>query len=119
MKEALFEMNSASPLYESGLASAEQAAELRRPAVVAWEDLPQINLSEVLRGDLAEHVAEVRRQSEVSALEELVVALEDCLSRSVSDLQTMGEAAHRRVLERHSIDIAATKLGKLFRPVCP
>jgi glycosyltransferase involved in cell wall biosynthesis len=45
----------------------------------------------------------------------LVAALEDLLSRPVDELQLMGEAAHRRVLERHSVDTETAKLAGLFR----
>jgi glycosyltransferase involved in cell wall biosynthesis len=47
-------------------------------------------------------------------LDALVGALEDFLSRPVENLRAMGEAAHQRVLERHSIDTAAAKLAGLF-----
>ena len=46
---------------------------------------------------------------------ELAAAMEDFLSRSAEELRVMGEAAHTRVLERHSIDIEAAKLAGLFR----
>jgi colanic acid/amylovoran biosynthesis glycosyltransferase len=52
-------------------------------------------------------------------IDELISALEDLLSRSVDDLQTMGEVSRLRVLERHSIDIEAAKLAHLFRQSCP
>ena len=45
----------------------------------------------------------------------LAAAMEDFLSRSADELRVMGEAAHARVLERHSIDIEAAKLAGLFR----
>jgi len=48
-------------------------------------------------------------------VDQLAVALEDLLSRSVEELRVMGEAAHRRVLERHSVDTEAAKLAGLFR----
>jgi glycosyltransferase involved in cell wall biosynthesis len=57
-----------------------------------------------------------------------VVALADavasCLTTPVVQLATMGEQAHRRVLERHNIDTEATKLAEHFKraiqgdPVC-
>ncbi|MCU1761137.1 glycosyltransferase [Pseudomonas sp. 14P_8.1_Bac3] len=49
------------------------------------------------------------------AVEELAAALEDCLAQPVEVLQRMGEAAHRRVLERHDIDTEAAKLADLFK----
>ena len=45
----------------------QHAAELRRTSRVAWKDSRQIRSSEVLRGNLAKHVAEVRRQRQVAA----------------------------------------------------
>ena len=49
----------------------------------------------------------------------LAAAMEDFLSRSADELRVMGEAAHTRVLERHSIDVGAAKLAGLFRKSCP
>jgi colanic acid/amylovoran biosynthesis glycosyltransferase len=46
---------------------------------------------------------------------ELAAAMEDLLSRSADELRIMGEAAHARVVERHSIDTEAAKLATLFR----
>lgn len=51
------------------------------------------------------------------SIEELAAALEDCLSCPAEELQRMGEAGHRRVLERHCIDTEARKLAALFREV--
>ncbi|MEB0136033.1 glycosyltransferase [Actimicrobium sp. CCC2.4] len=45
----------------------------------------------------------------------LVKALEDFLATPIVTLQQMGETAHYRVIERHSIDTEAAKLAKLFR----
>jgi glycosyltransferase involved in cell wall biosynthesis len=49
------------------------------------------------------------------ALEELVHAMEELLACSPADLARMGEAARRRALERHSIDVECAKLVALFR----
>jgi colanic acid/amylovoran biosynthesis glycosyltransferase len=49
------------------------------------------------------------------SLDELTAAMEDCLSRPGEDIQRMGEAGYRRVIERHSIDVEAAKLAELFR----
>jgi colanic acid/amylovoran biosynthesis glycosyltransferase len=49
------------------------------------------------------------------SVDALTVAIEDCLSRSVDELRTMGESAYKRVLERHSVDVEAHKLAELFR----
>ncbi len=49
------------------------------------------------------------------SLDELVTAMEDCLSRSDEEICRMGDAGYERVIERHSIDVEATKLATLFR----
>ncbi|MDX1297213.1 MAG: glycosyltransferase [Pseudomonas sp.] len=48
------------------------------------------------------------------SVEELAVALADCLAQSAEVLERMGEAAYQRVLERHDIDTEAAKLAVLF-----
>jgi colanic acid/amylovoran biosynthesis glycosyltransferase len=48
------------------------------------------------------------------SVEGLAEAMADCLSRSPAELQRMGEAAHERVVARHSVDTEVTKLAKLF-----
>jgi glycosyltransferase involved in cell wall biosynthesis len=56
-------------------------------------------------------------------VEALAAALQDVLARPAADLRAMGEAAHRRALERHSIDTEVGKLAALFHAaaasVCP
>jgi colanic acid/amylovoran biosynthesis glycosyltransferase len=47
-------------------------------------------------------------------IDALAAAMEDSLSRSVEYLRRMGDAAHARVLERHSVDTEAAKLALLF-----
>ncbi|MDF3933419.1 glycosyltransferase [Pseudomonas citronellolis] len=49
------------------------------------------------------------------AVEELAEAIADCLGQSAESLQRMGDAAHRRVLERHDIDTEAARLGGFFK----
>ncbi len=49
------------------------------------------------------------------SLDELMAAMEDCLSKSAEEIQRMGDAGHGRVIERHSIDVEAAKLADLFR----
>lgn len=49
---------------------------------------------------------------------ELPAAMEVELSRSVDEVQVMGDAACARVLKRHSIDTEAAKLAALVRDVC-
>ncbi len=48
-------------------------------------------------------------------VEALAMAMGDCLAQPGEVLQAMGEAAYRRVLERHDIDTEAAKLAGLFR----
>ncbi len=48
-------------------------------------------------------------------IDALAGAMAECLSCPAAALQRMGEAAHARVLERHSIDIEAAKLAGLLR----
>jgi len=47
-------------------------------------------------------------------VDELVKVLEDFLRTPTEILEKMGQAAHQRVLERHSIDVEAAKLARLF-----
>ena len=49
------------------------------------------------------------------SVDELAWAMEDCLSTPLEELRRMGEAGYRRVIERHSVDTEASKLGELFR----
>jgi colanic acid/amylovoran biosynthesis glycosyltransferase len=49
------------------------------------------------------------------SIDELTAAMQDCLSRSAEEIRRMGDAGHRRVIERHSIDVEAAKLADLFR----
>lgn len=51
------------------------------------------------------------------SINELVDAMVGCLNTDVHQLAWMGQAARIRVLERHSIEIEATKLGVLFTQV--
>jgi glycosyltransferase involved in cell wall biosynthesis len=49
------------------------------------------------------------------SLDDLEIAMEDCLSRPVEELRRLGEAGYNRVIARHSIDTEATKLAALLR----
>lgn len=49
------------------------------------------------------------------SLDDLASAMEDFLACPTDELARMGEAARRRALERHSIDVEVAKLGALFR----
>ncbi|MBU1238012.1 MAG: glycosyltransferase [Gammaproteobacteria bacterium] len=53
--------------------------------------------------------------SRAGDIDALVSVLEEYLSTSVDELARMGESAHQRVVQRHSIDTEAAKLAKLFR----
>ena len=48
------------------------------------------------------------------SVDELAKAMTDCLAQSTSALGAMGEAAHERVVARHSIETEAARLGQLF-----
>jgi glycosyltransferase involved in cell wall biosynthesis len=47
----------------------------------------------------------------------LTAAMEDCLARSPDEIERMGDAGRRIVIERHSIDIEAGKLANYIRGV--
>lgn len=49
------------------------------------------------------------------AVDELVLAIETLLTRTAEELHAMGNAGHRRVLERHSADTEASRLARHFR----
>jgi colanic acid/amylovoran biosynthesis glycosyltransferase len=49
----------------------------------------------------------------------LADAMQTCLDTPVETLACMGEAARKRVFERHDIDIEAAKLADLFHPRIP
>jgi len=46
---------------------------------------------------------------------QLASAMEQCLSLTPEEIQTMGDAGHDLVVERHLIDSEAAKLSELFR----
>ncbi len=51
------------------------------------------------------------------SLDDLVAALKDCLHASAARLSTMGQAGRQRVEERHSVDVEAAKLARMFAAV--
>ncbi len=53
------------------------------------------------------------------SLHELVEAMESCLRLSAEDLERLGDAARRRVIERHAIDAEVEKLAQLFNDARP
>lgn len=48
------------------------------------------------------------------SLEDLVQAMDEALRRPAAELARMGEAARRRAIERHSIEVEGEKLAMLF-----
>ena len=48
-------------------------------------------------------------------VEALADVMRACLEAPAETLARMGEAAHKRVVERHSVDTEAAKLNKLFQ----
>lgn len=53
------------------------------------------------------------------SVDAMVAALEECAATSVATLQAMGEAGHRRIVERYSVDKEAAKLAVLFKASFP
>jgi colanic acid/amylovoran biosynthesis glycosyltransferase len=49
------------------------------------------------------------------SVDDLMDAMQDCLSKPAGELQILGDAGYQRVLSRHAIDIEAGKLAVLFR----
>jgi colanic acid/amylovoran biosynthesis glycosyltransferase len=49
------------------------------------------------------------------SIDELAGAMQDCLAQPAEVLRRMGDAGYQRVLEHHSSDTEARKLGELFR----
>jgi len=85
-----------------------EAMALRRPVLTTYVGaIPEL----VLAGENGWLFA-------AGSIDDLAAALEDFLSTPLDELEKMGEAARRRVLERHSIDSEAEKLAELFRESC-
>jgi glycosyltransferase involved in cell wall biosynthesis len=81
-----------------------EAMALRRPVLTTWvAGIPEL----VRPGENGWLVPS-------GDVEALAAALQDVLARPAAELRAMGEAAHRRALERHSIDTEAAKLAALF-----
>ena len=81
-----------------------EAMALRRPVITTYvAGIPEL----VRPGENGWLVA-------AGSIDDLAGAMEDCLNCSSGELARIGEAAHRRVLERHSIDVEAGKLIALF-----
>jgi colanic acid/amylovoran biosynthesis glycosyltransferase len=82
-----------------------EAMMLRRPVVATWVGgVPELVLS-------GEHGWLVPAGN----VEALANAMRSCLETSADSLAAMGNAARERVLERHSVDKQAEKLGMLFQ----
>lgn len=54
-----------------------------------------------------------------ASVDDLVAAMEHCLSATPAELQSMGEKGQQRVIARHSVDDNAARLGALFRTTRP
>lgn len=82
-----------------------EAMALRRPVISTYvAGIPELVLNNV-NGWLVP----------AGSTAELMLAMEDMLSKSAAQLAAMGEAAFKRVIERHAIDTEAKKLAELFR----
>jgi colanic acid/amylovoran biosynthesis glycosyltransferase len=82
-----------------------EAMALRRPVVATYvAGIPEL----VRNGESGWLVP-------AASVNELVTALEVCLTTPAEVLAEMGESASQRVIERHSIDVEAAKLAALFR----
>ena len=53
------------------------------------------------------------------SIDELTAALQDCLAMSSYEIERMGDAGRRRVIERHCVDVEAGKLADLIRVTEP
>ena len=49
------------------------------------------------------------------SIDDLAMAMQECLLKSPDELQKMGDAGYLRVMQRHSIDTEAMKLAEYFR----
>lgn len=82
-----------------------EAMALRRPVLTTYvAGIPELVLDKTCGWLFA--------AGDVQALAD---AIEQFLSTPADTLQAMGDAAYQRVIERHSIDTEASKLGELFR----
>lgn len=82
-----------------------EAMALRRPVLTTYvAGIPELVLDKTCGWLFA--------AGDVQALAD---AIEQFLLTSADTLQVMGDAAYQRVIERHSIDTEASKLGELFR----
>jgi glycosyltransferase involved in cell wall biosynthesis len=82
-----------------------EAMALRRPVVATYvAGIPEL----VRPGENGWLVA-------AGSVDDLVAALDDCLSQPLAQLERFGATAFERVTARHSIDIEAGKLVALFR----
>jgi glycosyltransferase involved in cell wall biosynthesis len=82
-----------------------EAMSLRRPVISTYI----AGIPELVRG------GENGWLIPAGSLPELVDAMADCLAKSDSEIQRMGDAAYDRVTELHSIDVEVEKLAALFR----
>ena len=81
-----------------------EALALRRPVLSTYiAGIPELVLPEVNGWLFA-----------AGAVDELVSAMQDCLTAAPERLQMMGDAGYLRVLARHSVDIEAGKMAELL-----
>jgi glycosyltransferase involved in cell wall biosynthesis len=86
-----------------------EAMALRRPVLTTYvAGIPEL----VTHGETGWMFA-------AGSVDELALAMEQCLLCPDEDIARMGEAAHRRVIRLHSIDEEARKLADLFRADSP
>lgn len=82
-----------------------EALALRRPVITTYiAGIPEL----VKAGDNGWLVP-------AGSIHDLTAAIEDCLSRSVDEINRLGDAGKQAVLERHAIDTEAQKLAKHIR----
>jgi glycosyltransferase involved in cell wall biosynthesis len=93
------------PSFVEGLpVSIMEAMSLRRPVIATYvAGVPEL----VLNGATGWLVP-------AGSVSDLAAAIEECVSIPATKLQSMGDSAYARVVERHSIDIEAAKLARLF-----
>jgi colanic acid/amylovoran biosynthesis glycosyltransferase len=82
-----------------------EAMALRRPVLTTWV----AGIPELVRDGVEGWLFPA------GSVTSLAEAMEDCLRRPVEELWAMGESARARVLERHSVEDQAVRLGELFQ----
>jgi colanic acid/amylovoran biosynthesis glycosyltransferase len=94
------------PSFAEGLPTViMEAMALRRPVLTTWV----AGIPELVRDGIDGWLFPA------GSVEALVAAMQDCLSRPIEDLWSMGESARVQVLERHSVDDQVAQLKILFQ----